>query len=142
MFDFLFQLLINVFLSIVLSSLEGLLLSQLTLEVFLFHINDTSKVTSENFHKQFQAALVFYSSLLFNLIFLCKRYALGVLCHKEDFPATGENPHNVSIGVCLRSSSHVLFCAKKLVESFHLIVLINKNYLPPILYHAMASIAE
>ena len=56
---FLLKFLFNTFLAVVLFSLEGWLLPQLTVEMFLFHINDTRKITSENFHKQILAAFVF-----------------------------------------------------------------------------------
>ena len=65
-----------------------------------------------------------------------------MLSHKKDFPATGKNSNNVGIRVRLRSSSHVLFCAVKLVKAFRFVVLINENYLSAILNHTMASIAE
>ena len=65
-----------------------------------------------------------------------------MLCHKEDFPATGKNSHNVGIRVLLCTSSYVLFCAKKLVKAFHFVVFINENYLSTVLDHTMASKAE
>ena len=65
-----------------------------------------------------------------------------MLGHKENFPATGENSDDVGIRMGERGNSHVLFCAKELVEAFGFRVFIHKDDLSAILDHAMASIAE
>ena len=65
-----------------------------------------------------------------------------MLCDEENFPATSENSNDVGIGVCLSSSSHVLFCTEQLVEAFHFGVFIDKNDLSTILDHTMTRIAE
>ena len=65
-----------------------------------------------------------------------------MLCHEENFPATGKNSNDVGIRVGHSGSSHVLFCTKKLVEAFCFVVLVDKNDLSAILNHAMARVAK
>ena len=77
-----------------------------------------------------------------DFVFFSQRDTLRVLGHKKNFPATGKNPNDVSIRICLCSSSHILFSTEKPVEAFHFGVLVNEDYLPTILDHAVSRIAE
>ena len=65
-----------------------------------------------------------------------------MLCDEENFPATSENSNDVGIGVCLSSSSHILFCTEQLVEAFHFGVFVDEDDLSAILDHTMSRIAE
>ena len=65
-----------------------------------------------------------------------------MLSHKENFSATGKNSNDVGIGVCLSSSSHVLFCTEELVESFYFGMFVDKDDLSTILDHTMCRIAK
>ena len=94
------------------------------------------------FHQFLHAAFVCKSFLEEDLVFVCQRNALRVLGDEENFPATGKNSDDVCIRVSLSSSSHIVFCTKKLVEAFCFVVLVDKNDLTAILDHTMARVTE
>jgi hypothetical protein len=84
-------------LAVIYDSLDGLLLSRIIVQVLHLHFNDVSEIHCELFHEFLETALVLQSLLKYDSISVCQRYALRVLGHKENFPATGENPDDVGI---------------------------------------------